>query len=537
MITGETVYSYDEVPYPDFSYAQTHPDRLATLGILLGMHPAPVEACRVLELGCAAGGNLIPMAYGLPGSRFVGVDLSARQIAAGRAVVETLGLTNVRLEYRDILDIDGSFGEFDYIIAHGVYSWVPEQVQEKVLSICRHNLAPNGIAYVSYNTYPGWHVLGSIREMMLYHTRKQTDPQKRALEARRLLTFLAQAVPAESGTSSAVLNAYAAYLNAEMERLQNQSDSFLLHDELEAVNEPIYFHQFVERAARHGLQYLVEAEFRSAMSQHLTSEVAGALREMAEDIVEMEQYMDFLRNRTFRQTLLCHDGIELDRILTPDRLTSLYVASPARPLSDDPQIHTTTVEKFQAPDGAILSTDHPVSKAAMLHLREIWPRAIQFDRLLETARTRLGLDSLADAEKRSADARALGENLLRAYAYSDSLVRLHVHAPHVATEVSEWPVASPVSRLQAEESRRVTNLYHERVNLDPFGVYLLPRLDGTRNRDQLVDDLLQGPVANGALVVQADGDRIEDPCEMRRLLEEEVEQCLQWLMHAALLVA
>ena len=171
--------AYDEVPYVSFPFPQTHPDRLATIATLLGMDPPPVGRCRVLELGCAAGGNLIPMALGLPDSEFVGIDLSTRQIAEGRAAVDALGLQNITLEPVNILEIEADFGQFDYIIAHGVYSWVPADVQDKLLEVCRQNLSPNGVAYVSYNTYPGWRLHGAIRDMMLYHTQDLSDPQEK----------------------------------------------------------------------------------------------------------------------------------------------------------------------------------------------------------------------------------------------------------------------------------------------------------------------------------------------------------------------
>jgi len=88
---------YDVTPYIDLSYKATHPDRLATMARLLGRSPAPLERCRVLEIGCAAGGNLLPMAYSLPHADFVGIDYSARQIEDGRARVAELGFYNVQL--------------------------------------------------------------------------------------------------------------------------------------------------------------------------------------------------------------------------------------------------------------------------------------------------------------------------------------------------------------------------------------------------------------------------------------------------------
>ena len=162
---------YDEFAYVSRAHPQTHPSRLAALAKLFGMQPAPLSGCRVLELGCASGGNLLPMAAQTPSASFLGIDLSGRQIADGQAVIAELGLSNIGLRHLGIAHVDESLGKFDYIIAHGVYSWVPQEMQEKILSICKENLAPNGVAYVSYNTYPGWRMRGMIRDMMLYHAR------------------------------------------------------------------------------------------------------------------------------------------------------------------------------------------------------------------------------------------------------------------------------------------------------------------------------------------------------------------------------
>src|SRR5579884_2024888 len=186
--------SYDDIPYVSNPFLQSHPDRLATIATLFGLSIIRVDRCRVLELGCASGGNLLPMAQSFPESTFIGIDYSARQIADGQKFVEKLGLKNVQLKCLSILDITPEFGSFDYIICHGVYSWVPPPVQEKILDICRRNLTPNGIAYVSYNTYPGWHMRGMIRDMMLYHASHFTEPLTKVRQARALLDFLAQAV-------------------------------------------------------------------------------------------------------------------------------------------------------------------------------------------------------------------------------------------------------------------------------------------------------------------------------------------------------
>ncbi len=165
------ITAYDEVDYPSHVYQQTHPDRLATIATLLGMNPAPVEACRVLEMGCGAGGNLIPMAFDLSESSFVGIDLAGSAIAQGRELIAALGLRNISLQQLDVMAFPSELGQFDYIVAHGLFSWVPDVVRDRLLAICRAHLAPHGVAYISYNTYPGCRLREIARDIMRFHTK------------------------------------------------------------------------------------------------------------------------------------------------------------------------------------------------------------------------------------------------------------------------------------------------------------------------------------------------------------------------------
>src|SRR5450432_2947007 len=283
--------AYDEVPYRSFPYPQSHPARMATIATLFGLRPASVKTARVLELGCCTGGNIIPMAEQLPDAQFIGVDASAIQVREGQAAIDSLGMSNIKLLHKDILDITKDFGEFDYIIAHGVYSWVPPLVQQKILQICKQNLAPTGIAYISYNTLPGWRMRGIIRDIMLYRARNLTSPTERLNRSRDLIQFLAQSVSEEN-------NPYGVLLRKELELLNCKNDQYLLHDHLEVFNEPVYFSEFASRATEVGLQYLGEAEFAWMCSKNLPQKVQTVLNAISSDVVETEQYMDFLRNRT-----------------------------------------------------------------------------------------------------------------------------------------------------------------------------------------------------------------------------------------------
>jgi methyltransferase-like protein/SAM-dependent methyltransferase len=466
-----TANSYDAVPYSVNSFPQTRPDRLATIATLFGMQPPPPARCRVLELACASGGNLIPLAQAHPGSHFVGIDLSGRQVADGLAVVAELGLENIELKELSILDVDEDFGTFDYILAHGVYSWVPAEVQDKILDICRRHLSTNGVAYVSYNTLPGWHARGAIREMLWYHTERFDDPAQRIREARGLLDFLARSVAEGDG-------GYGTLLRQELAVLSRTPDSYVLHEHLEDCNEPLYFHQFAERAAARGLQYLGEAQIATMVAGRFGEEAEKTLRQISPDLLHMEQYMDFLRNRMFRQTLLCHAGIPLDRALKPAAVSGFHIAGCLQPASANPDLRSGQVEEFR---GTVktLSTRDPLMKAAMLHLAEEWPLPVACDKLLSAARARLG-ENAGDLDD---SARELPLRLL--HCYTSGLVEFSLSEPGFCNQVSERPVASAYARLRARTGGKVTNLRLETVEMGEPSRLVLQHLDGRHDRAAL----------------------------------------------------
>jgi methyltransferase-like protein/2-polyprenyl-3-methyl-5-hydroxy-6-metoxy-1,4-benzoquinol methylase len=527
-VSEPTSTRYDEVLYPGSPLPQTHPDRLATLATLFGMKPAPVERCRVLELGCGDGGNLIPMAFGLPESDFVGIDLAARPIAKGHALVEALGLRNIRLLQLDVMDVTADLGVFDYIIAHGIYSWVPPAVQDKILAVCRANLTPQGVAYVSYNTYPGYHLQGLARDMMRFHVRGMKEPREQAEQALALLKFVAGS-QAESGT-------YGAILRTIFELLLTRHSASLHHDELAETNLPVYFHEFVACAARHGLQFLSEADSRDMQDGDFPAPVRDTLRRHAQDqIVLKEQYLDFLRGRKFRRTLLAHQEVALDRHPRPDQMRLFSFDSTARPLSSRPEIGSDKLEQFEGPRGATMATWHPLAKAALLDLVTRWPKSLRFDELLGNIRRSLGRENGGPKETESADAVALGEILMAAYA--EGLVELHSYEPAFVAEVSQRPVASPLARRQIETDDMVATLRHTSVRVEgPLERALLKLLDGTRDRAALLRDL-KASLESGEVPWKQLGILPGNGEEMGRRLAEGLDRNLARLGRLALLVA
>jgi SAM-dependent methyltransferase len=470
--------AYDAVSYPGSAFSQTHPDRLATIAALYGLPAAPPERCRVLELGCGNGSNLIPMAYVLPGSTFLGLDAAGSAVAKGQEQIAALGLTNVTLVHADLLDAS-DIGTFDYVIAHGLYSWVPPNVQERVLAIASEVLAPNGVAYVSYNALPGCHIRNAMRQMMRWHVRGIEEPAERISQARGLLRFLGEAAPTRP--------IFSAILNETLEHQGKQADAVLFHDDLAEFNEPLLFVDFIERASRHRLKFLSEADFCDMGVWNPDSPAGRFLLKVgAENVVVQQQYRDFLIFRKFRQTLLCREEASLVREPDPESLRSLYVGAETRPGTPDPDVASDEPVRFVVEKDRELTTPHPLSKAAFLELGVIWPRWVRVSDLLSAARARV---SAAGGRLATVEDEARLLRFLLA-SYGADVIQLRSTACPFVTEISERPRASALARLQARTLTAVTSLKHHSVRLeDPLVRTFIELLDGTRDRTAIAREM------------------------------------------------
>ena len=257
------------------------------MATLFGLQPAAPAACRLLELGCGDGGNLVPMAYGLRESAFCGVDLSRRAIERARSLAAALGLANVDFGHADLTALP-ELGTFDFVVAHGIYSWVAAAERDALLAACREHLAPGGVAYVSYDVLPGGHLREITRQMLRWHLRDVEEPDQRIAQARALLEAVAGARPEGDEMRIAA------------ERALQQGDPALFHDELAPHHEAVLFAGFAAHAGEHRLRFLAEADV-------FEMEAGSLPPELAEGLIEREQYLDFFKGRMFRQSLLCHE--------------------------------------------------------------------------------------------------------------------------------------------------------------------------------------------------------------------------------------
>lgn len=468
--------AYDHVLYPNYPYRQSHPDRLSTLAFLMGMEPAPVARCRVLELGCGNGANLLPMACDWPESSFVGIDLAQQPIAQGQTVIETLGLRNIELLPLDVLAFPETMGQFDYIIAHGLYSWVPDGVREQIMALCARHLAPQGVAFISYNTYPGCHVRNIVRDMLRYHVHHAPDAATKISQSRALLKFMAEAQPEG--------DEYGQMLRKEVERVLTHAPEHLFHDDLSEHNHPVYFHEFERHAQAHGLRFLSEAEYFMMQADQFPDATIQQLAALGDNVSARQQYLDFLRCRRFRQSLLCRADVAADHQIRPPRLTEVFVTFCGKSNNNAADLATTEPMTFIGDHQSHVTTNHPLAKAALTLLASFWPQALGYADILA------GSCTLLDREEQAEDREQLLDILHGCY--GRGLINLHLQRPRMAAKPSLLPTTSPLARYQASMSGPLTSQLHLTVFIaDPLVRRAIELLDGSRSLAALAAQLQQ----------------------------------------------
>ncbi len=516
--------SYDRLPYPSYPYPLTHPDHLAMMATLLALDP-PRDRYRVLELGCATGGNLIPMAVHRPDCQFVGIDYSTRQIEVGQQLIAELGLSNIDLHARSIMDVNAGDGLFDYILCHGVYSWVSSDIQAKILRICQEQLTPSGVAIISFNTHPGWRQRSALRDMMRFHVeRSQVDsPSEEVQQARQLLSFLVQA---NEGSDAS----YPTMLREQHTSLQQHTDSYIYHEYLEEHNEPIWFLDFCERLQHHQLRFLADAEFQSMVSAtRLPPELQQSLEAIAPDLLAKEQYMDFVRNRSFRQTLVCHAHCQPNYAVSGDRLESLFVASSGTIVQ---QAQSSPDEWTLVQGPLTFRTPVRATQLAFEILTDHWPARMAVADLIEQVTERLGH---TDPSSKAACRSLLLKALLSAFASSQGQVLELSSGGLAATGLDEPLRVSPLVRQQLAHNLVVVSRRHTVVPITPIDRRILPQLDGQTSHAAILAELVRQYTIGDLTIHDAQDQPITDPPTVHLLLEQLLQDRLKFYCRSALI--
>ncbi|HEX8793147.1 MAG TPA: class I SAM-dependent methyltransferase [Polyangiaceae bacterium] len=436
--------AYDLLPYTDHAFAETHPDRLAVVARLSGWEPPELGAARILELGCGRGGNLLPMAASLPGASLLGIDRSSRQIDEAARIAREAGVRNVRFE-RAAIESYGGGERFDFVVCHGVCSWVPAETRRALLALVSGSLAPGGIAYVSFNVLPGWYERLAVRDWL------RMFPEK---DARASLGWLREAVSAELG-------GYRRRIDAVASRIGEAGEAYAAHEYLAEEQHPQHVSRFLAEASAAGLAYLGDAIPSQTAIELLPDAVAQ--RAASLDVAQVQQLVDFVRDTAFRRALLVRAedasarGWRWPLRMQPRAISGMRVAS--RLVPHEAARAGAASERFDGPDGSVLVSD---------------------------AATRRALHRLAEVAPRSLPCSQVAGGELFDLWLSTGGIDLHAREPTLGDERATRPEACPVARWHAVHGGTITNRWHQEVVLsDPVLRRVLALLDGTRGIDDV----------------------------------------------------
>lgn len=462
---------YDTLPYEGIPFPDTHPVSLNMLGRLFGIDSAPPSGCRVLELGCATGGNVIPMAWHLRDSEFVGVDLSHQQIATGKTIADELSLHNIRLLRGGIQALGDDVGEFDYIIAHSVLSWVPSSVQKTLFRVFKTHLKSNGVGYISFNVRPGWHGRSAIREMLLHHTKDITEPARK-LEAATAFIETLKTVYRSSES------AQAASLLSELQSLADAHPSYLFHEYLETNNHAFSFTEFNTHLVDNDLRYLCDARLHT-MFGNTVGDLSDAFLEQIDDDIAHEQYLDFFNQRTFRQSLVVHAHIEPQYEIDLDCLDGLYCASDLVPneVDDDGTFNFNTADGKQV-------VVHDTTAATMLYMLDRrYPDTAPLHELWLAARQESTQSGVAKTDD---EWRAEFFNL-----FANNLMVLSTGGYTKAGDAGLKPTTGRLATVLLRHGwRHIPTVWHQSLEIDGFARRLLAHANGESDPQELVEHLL-----------------------------------------------
>jgi len=356
---------YDELPYKSFSIEWTAPERLAVASILHGGPRPYLREYRVLELGCGDGSNLLPLAYYRRNATFVGVDGARSQISIADSGKAILKLSNINFIHADFLEVDRQLeGQFDFIIAHGVFSWVPNNVRDALLCLCAHRLRSGGLLYLNYNTYPGWNVRGMVREFLLAQTAGESNLSIRAQ--------LAQDVAAQIFASITVgEKPYSQLMANEFQFVCENHVSYVAHEYLAADNHPYWRSEFMELARTHGVEYVADADFNYDTGR-IPEDVAPRLTELKISGRSIDDTIDLLCYRQLHTPILTQSPL-IRRPLSSEEFENLLIASCLTPVIPE----NSGNPMFQHPNGYQVEAKEEVIRAAFERLHPFWPRALR----------------------------------------------------------------------------------------------------------------------------------------------------------------
>lgn len=461
--------TYNDIPYTSKVFSSCQPTRLHALAKIKGLNPPILETANVLEIGCSFGGNLLPFAFKYPKSNIVGVDLAENQICIGKQMIEEIGISNIQLIAGDISEISFSDTKFDYIICHGVFSWVPETVQNAILDTIQKYLSPNGIAFISYNTYPGWYVKGMARELMLFASDNKLDPFSRIDQSLEVLKYT-------NNITNRINNPLSKEIDNIFNKIINSSKYYITHEYFEKYNQPLYFREFNKKINKYNLTYITDSSIPTIKFTFLfTEEEYQQICTYFNNHIEyIEQYTDILINKTFRESIITREenikNYDINSYEMCHSFYDIYIKPKFEKVKDSDKDYW----KIENTNITLVSN-------------ELTDKIIQFLSIDET----ISVKSLFDKLKNES---TYNEDTIKKILYYciHSMSSFISYTPEYLKKPSKKPRISKKLRKLIEyvgENPDVVSLFNhvdKNVTLDPLSQYLSLHMDGTRTIEDLV---------------------------------------------------
>ncbi len=517
---------YSVIKYTSKVHSGRDPSRIAAVAALYGIESPPLSNASILEIGCGTGEALLGLSQMYPDARLYGIDPSEDQIQEGLAMARELGAANVSLDVKQVGDLCGSSGSFDYIICHGVFSWVTPGAGKDILRVFNHLLSAKGLGYLSYNTWPGWNFRRIIRDLLLSNIDGSAPPVRQVEESRKLLKMFESAVGFEFERP------YSMMMSSELRRIMSEPDSYLFHEFLEPENHPVFFHEMAGLLDRAGLVHIADARLSRNELFRLDREQERQAVEISERFRERtvrECFLDFAFHTPFRESIICRKGRVPETAADAGILEKFFFSSAYQAVEGEPDLRTDIDEEFMDPAGQHIFVSRPALKASLEAMHGAWPGALSFDALWNGPGAGVRKDEAQAGLTPDRFASMLLDLAGKDY------IDFRLAAPGLAVVVSGKPEASPLARLQARRGSLVTNLRYESVEIDDFQRDLLQFLDGTRTREDLVNMLLHSLAERGARIHEG-GEEIQEPERRRELVITLLGDGLELIRKAGLLV-
>lgn len=511
---------YDEIPYHGYPFEYNRPENLRTVAALFGLDAPKLETARVLELGCSDGGNLFRFAETYPKSYTLGVDLSKVEIEHGKKILDELKLNNIELKAMSITDLDESYGKFDYIICHGVFSWVPDFVKDSILEVSKKLLSKNGLAFISYNALPGWNTINSVRELMLYHAQNFSDVHDKIDQSRAALNFIQDSLEGQE-------TPYAQFMRESAKNMADKENHYIRHEYLADENQAFYFNEFIEKARSNNLEYVGDTDVQRMYVGNLPEKAIEKLITI-QDIVQTEQYMDFISNTQFRCTILTHKGAKISRNISDETIKKFNYYSNIKLLNNEINIEDNSKATFYI-DGnkeRTVDTSEPAMKAVLYCLSNNYGNPLSVDEIITES------NKLAPKISRE----AIKQNILANFGkliFSGS-AKYILDKPLSVYKISNKPKISKLAmhQIQTPSSHNgkywITNNLNQVIVISPHKVGIVQSINGKNTIDQIKEKTLSD-LKEDKISANENNKKITDENKLKIIADNLVDQTLEML--------